>query len=288
MLRGPSCWPILSGAATSPASRRWQSADVGQFVPRLRPLLSSYPELLCVVVGAIVGLTVQSPLAWLASHQGISVLLAVLVFAPPPRPYFAVALALIAFLAASAMLGRLLGVRTFPRARRAVLLTTSIRDFAIAADLAVAASGHERPRRSASTGSWYWFGAPPRPVSRDDRTMSERPSPSASRSRLRARQEVLGVAGPEHFDRLSGRVFEIPVEVPFAGAWSGRELAQDDLHPLVWVMSELDGFASPACTQLARRHPALCLDRRPLGRELPKPSCRRVVAGVRATGWSVG
>ena len=48
---------------------------------RLRPLVSSYPELLCVVVAAIVGLTVQSPLAWSASHQGINVLLAVLVFA---------------------------------------------------------------------------------------------------------------------------------------------------------------------------------------------------------------
>ncbi len=54
---------------------------MGQLVARLRPLVSSYPELLCVVVAAIVGLTVQSPLAWSASHQGINVLLAVLVFA---------------------------------------------------------------------------------------------------------------------------------------------------------------------------------------------------------------
>ena len=65
------------------------------------------------------------------------------------RPSSRVALALIAFLAASAMLGRLLGVRTFPRARRAILLTTSIRDFAIAADLAVAAFG---PRAAAPLG----------------------------------------------------------------------------------------------------------------------------------------
>jgi bile acid:Na+ symporter, BASS family len=265
-------------------------------------LLSSYPELICVLVAAVVGLTVQSPLAWLASHQGINVLLAVLVFttgltiepvdlrrigktwrplvvavatgiivlpalswlasrlvvagslrdgimvaglapceiasvattgmaggeaalsagvligstvatiglAGPilsleaghanvhpagiivnlalvvalplaagivlratitlgnrversagivaiasvaalvaliaaevhlSRPYFAVALALIVFLAASALLGRLLGVRSHRRVRRAILLTTSMRDFAIAADLAVSAFG---------------------------------------------------------------------------------------------------------------------------------------------------
>ena len=61
------------------------------------------------------------------------------------RPYFAVALALIAFLAASAVLG----VRSFPRARRAILLTTSMRDFAIAASLAVAAFG---PRAAAPLG----------------------------------------------------------------------------------------------------------------------------------------
>ena len=279
-------------------------------MPRLRSLLSSYPELVCVLVAAIVGLTVQSPLAWLASHQGINVLLAVLVFATAltiepaalrriggawrlltvavtvgitvlpalswlasrlvaagslrdgimvaglapceiasvattamaggeaalsagvligstvatvalagpilsleaghasvhpvgilvnlalvvalplaagivlpsvtrignrversasvvavasvatlvaliaaevhlSRPYFAVALALVAFLAASAVVGRLLGVRTHRQARRAILLTTSMRDFAIAADLAVAAFG---PRAAAPLG----------------------------------------------------------------------------------------------------------------------------------------
>jgi ACR3 family arsenite transporter len=65
------------------------------------------------------------------------------------RPYFAVALSLLAFLAASAILGRLLGVRSHRRARRAILLTTSMRDFAIAADLAVAAFG---PRAAAPLG----------------------------------------------------------------------------------------------------------------------------------------
>jgi len=48
---------------------------------RLRRLIAGYPELIAVVVAAVIGLTVQPPLAWLASHQGISILLAVLVFA---------------------------------------------------------------------------------------------------------------------------------------------------------------------------------------------------------------
>ena len=65
------------------------------------------------------------------------------------RPYFAVALALVAFLIASALLGRLLGVHSHRRARHAILLTTSMRDFAIAADLAVAAFG---PRAAAPLG----------------------------------------------------------------------------------------------------------------------------------------
>ena len=45
---------------------------------RSRP---SYPELIAVLAAAILGLTVQRPLAWLAGHQGINVLLAILVFA---------------------------------------------------------------------------------------------------------------------------------------------------------------------------------------------------------------
>jgi predicted Na+-dependent transporter len=48
---------------------------------RLRQVLSGYPELVVVLVAAAIGLSVQSPLAWLVSHQGINVLLAVLVFA---------------------------------------------------------------------------------------------------------------------------------------------------------------------------------------------------------------
>ena len=48
---------------------------------RARTLVASYPELTAVLVAAILGLTVQRPLAWLAARQGINVLLAVLVLA---------------------------------------------------------------------------------------------------------------------------------------------------------------------------------------------------------------
>lgn len=55
--------------------------------------------------------------------------------------YAAVAGALIVFLAGSAVAGRLLGVRSGPGAATALLLTTSMRDFAIAAGLAASAFG---------------------------------------------------------------------------------------------------------------------------------------------------
>jgi predicted Na+-dependent transporter len=48
---------------------------------RARQAISSYPELVVVIVAATIGLCVQSPLAWVAAHQGINILLAVLVFA---------------------------------------------------------------------------------------------------------------------------------------------------------------------------------------------------------------
>ena len=47
----------------------------------VRVSFSAYPELIAVLVAAALGLSVQPPLAWLASHQGINILLAVLVFA---------------------------------------------------------------------------------------------------------------------------------------------------------------------------------------------------------------
>jgi predicted Na+-dependent transporter len=55
--------------------------------------------------------------------------------------YGTVAVALVAFLAGSAVLGWLLGLRSGPPVRAALLLTTSMRDFAIAAGLAAAAFG---------------------------------------------------------------------------------------------------------------------------------------------------
>jgi predicted Na+-dependent transporter len=63
--------------------------------------------------------------------------------------YAAVAGALALFLAASAVLGRVLGVRSARPAGSALLLTTSMRDFAIAAALATAAFG---PRAAAPLG----------------------------------------------------------------------------------------------------------------------------------------
>jgi predicted Na+-dependent transporter len=48
---------------------------------RVRALAAGYPELTTVLAAAVIGLAVQPPLAWLAGHQGINVLLAVLVFA---------------------------------------------------------------------------------------------------------------------------------------------------------------------------------------------------------------
>jgi BASS family bile acid:Na+ symporter len=47
----------------------------------LTKMVRSYPELLCVLAAAGIGLGGQAPLRWLASHQAINVLLAVLVLA---------------------------------------------------------------------------------------------------------------------------------------------------------------------------------------------------------------
>ena len=43
--------------------------------------LAAYPELAAVLAAAVIGLCVRRPLAWLDAHQGISVLLVILVFA---------------------------------------------------------------------------------------------------------------------------------------------------------------------------------------------------------------
>jgi predicted Na+-dependent transporter len=56
-------------------------ATVTATLSAARRQLSAYPELAAVLVAAIIGLSVQRPLAWLAAHQGINVLLVILVFA---------------------------------------------------------------------------------------------------------------------------------------------------------------------------------------------------------------
>ncbi len=55
--------------------------DVVVVQARVRMLIAGYPELVAVLAAAILGLSARRPLAWLAGHQGINVLLAVLVFA---------------------------------------------------------------------------------------------------------------------------------------------------------------------------------------------------------------
>ncbi len=56
-------------------------ASVTAAATRVRGWLTAYPELAAVLVAAVIGLTVRGPLAWLAAHQGINVLLVVLVLA---------------------------------------------------------------------------------------------------------------------------------------------------------------------------------------------------------------
>ena len=57
------------------------------------------------------------------------------------RPYVEVTVALVLFLAGSVVLGRILGLRAPRPVATALLLTTSMRDFAVAAGMAVAAFG---------------------------------------------------------------------------------------------------------------------------------------------------
>jgi predicted Na+-dependent transporter len=101
-----------------------------------------YWELVAVGVAAVLGLTVQSPLVQIVRHQRIDALLAVLVFSTAlsiePR-------SLRRLPASWRQLSLALGVGTsiLPAASwlKALLLTTSMRDFAIAAALATAAFG---------------------------------------------------------------------------------------------------------------------------------------------------
>jgi predicted Na+-dependent transporter len=47
----------------------------------VRRIAGGYPELVAVVCAAVIGLTVQVPLRWLVAHQGINILLVLLIFA---------------------------------------------------------------------------------------------------------------------------------------------------------------------------------------------------------------
>jgi hypothetical protein len=65
------------------------------------------------------------------------------------RAYLPVLAAVVLFVGATALIGRLLGLRSRPPVSKAIFLTTSMRDFAIAAALATAAFG---PRSAAPLG----------------------------------------------------------------------------------------------------------------------------------------
>jgi BASS family bile acid:Na+ symporter len=62
---------------------RWSGSirRVRALLARVRSLAAGYPEFVLVLAAAVLGLSAQPPLAWLAGHQGIDALLAVLVFA---------------------------------------------------------------------------------------------------------------------------------------------------------------------------------------------------------------
>jgi predicted Na+-dependent transporter len=81
--------PVLSdGLFTNKSSggfgsfrKTWHDRPVIATLSAARKRLSAYPELAAVLAAAVIGLTVQRPLAWLAARQGINVLLVILVFA---------------------------------------------------------------------------------------------------------------------------------------------------------------------------------------------------------------
>jgi predicted Na+-dependent transporter len=107
--------------------------------------------LLIVALPLVAGLVVRSllrrperyePAAATTSSLAVAVLVALVASEVHlSASYLRVALAVLAFLAASAVTGRLIALRSRAATTKAVLLTTSMRDFAIAAGLATAAFG---------------------------------------------------------------------------------------------------------------------------------------------------
>ena len=70
---------LPSGRVPSPRTGSFSLG--GRALNGIRQLWASYPELLVVALAAVVGLSVQPPLAWLVRHHGIDVVLAILVYA---------------------------------------------------------------------------------------------------------------------------------------------------------------------------------------------------------------
>src|SRR6185437_16677387 len=80
---GRACLYLTSdgGAGFGSFPRNWHHRSVTATLAAVRKLLSAYPELAAVLAAAVIGLCVRSPLTWLAGHQGINVLLVILVAA---------------------------------------------------------------------------------------------------------------------------------------------------------------------------------------------------------------
>ena len=81
LLPGSSCLRGRSISSSGSGRAAGNIMDVVVVQARVRMLIAGYPELVAVLAAAILGLSARRPLAWLAGHQGINVLLAVLVFA---------------------------------------------------------------------------------------------------------------------------------------------------------------------------------------------------------------
>jgi hypothetical protein len=113
-------------ATAGPRSRLPSVGEPLQVARAVRVLATPSAE---AVAGKIALITVAALVALVAAEVH------------PSASYATVALALLAFLTTSALIGCALGLRAQRSPRAALLLTTSMRDFAIAAALATAAFG---------------------------------------------------------------------------------------------------------------------------------------------------
>jgi predicted Na+-dependent transporter len=106
-------------------------------------LVVGAPMVLGVAIRARVAISERQEATWERVAVIVVTLLVWLVASQvrPSRRYALVAVALVLFLIGSAVLGAVLGVRAPAPVATALLLTTSMRDFAVAAGIAVAAFG---------------------------------------------------------------------------------------------------------------------------------------------------